>query len=558
MSTAARPRTARSRSWTFLAYAALAAGLAACGDHAPTAATTGDLALLIVSGDGQSATVGTELPQPVVVKVVTSRGFPVPGKLLNFRVIEGGGSVFAGSGITNFEGIAQDYWTLGARPGLNVLEVRAIDPVTGAKQVFGHFEATGTPIPVASVVVSPASASVVERGTRQLTATLYDAAGNELTDGREVSWTSSNEAIATVSSTGLVTGVVAGGPVTITATREGRSASASITVTPAPVATVTVTPSSATIEVGESAQLAAVLRDAAGVELTGRSVTWTTANASIVQVSATGEVTGVAVGGPVTITATSEGKQGTAQVTVAPGANAVASITLSPSSATDGPGTSVTITATLRNASGVQVSGTHTVSWTSSNPLVASVPTTTTATNGTTQVVVSLLSDGFATITASVDGASRSASVTVLAPDGYEPNETVSAARFLGTINDDGLPFSITATIHSTIDVDWYRVRAREVSSSVCFPGSDQDFRFRVDLTQIPAGRDYDLEVRVGSPSGSSFTSAASGNANEQLSITVRGTCGSDDSFDFYIRVHRFSGVPSSSPYRLTMSFDKL
>src|SRR2546421_8122346 len=51
--------------------------------------------------------------------------------------------------------------------------------------------------------------SVVLGAATQLTATPKDAVGNVLT-GRAVTWASSNAAIATVSATGLVTGVAAG------------------------------------------------------------------------------------------------------------------------------------------------------------------------------------------------------------------------------------------------------------------------------------------------------------------------------------------------------------
>jgi len=79
---------------------------------------------------------------------------------------------------------------------------------------------------VASVIVT--SATVGVGATVQLTATLKDAAGSVLT-GRTVTWASGNTAVATVSSTGLVTGVAAG-HATITATSEGKSGTAVITV----------------------------------------------------------------------------------------------------------------------------------------------------------------------------------------------------------------------------------------------------------------------------------------------------------------------------------------
>jgi uncharacterized protein YjdB len=81
------------------------------------------------------------------------------------------------------------------------------------------------------------------------------------------------------------------------------------------VSSVTVTPSSSTISPGQQVTLTAVTKDANGNTLTGRAVTWTSSNNNVATVSSTGVVTGVKKG-TVTITATSEGKSGTASVTV--------------------------------------------------------------------------------------------------------------------------------------------------------------------------------------------------------------------------------------------------
>src|SRR5206468_5224052 len=81
------------------------------------------------------------------------------------------------------------------------------------------------------------------------------------------------------------------------------------------VASVAVTPTAATITAGGIQQLSAVTKDAAGNTLTGRVVTWVSSNTSIATVSGSGLVTGQAAGGA-TITATSEGKSGTATITV--------------------------------------------------------------------------------------------------------------------------------------------------------------------------------------------------------------------------------------------------
>jgi hypothetical protein len=94
----------------------------------------------------------------------------------------------------------------------------------------------------------------------------------------------------------------------------------SLTAAPPPtttvaVATVTVSPASASVLAGGTVQLSATTRSGTGEILTGRVVTWTTSNAAVATVSATGNVLGVA-SGSATITATSEGRSGTATVTV--------------------------------------------------------------------------------------------------------------------------------------------------------------------------------------------------------------------------------------------------
>jgi hypothetical protein len=88
--------------------------------------------------------------------------------------------------------------------------------------------------PVATVTVSPAIASLAIGATQQLTANTLDGSGNPLT-GRQVTWASSNGR-ATVSSTGLVTGVAAGA-VAITATSEGAPGSSLILVGQPPCTT---------------------------------------------------------------------------------------------------------------------------------------------------------------------------------------------------------------------------------------------------------------------------------------------------------------------------------
>jgi uncharacterized protein YjdB len=121
--------------------------------------------------------------------------------------------------------------------------------------------------------------------------------------------------IATVSTTGGVTGVGAG-TATIKATSEGKSGAATVTVQLTPVVAIAITPSTAAIYVSQTTTLVGRPLDQTGNVLSGRTITWSSSNGGIAAVSASGVVTGIAVG-TVTITATSEGKSASAAVTVA-------------------------------------------------------------------------------------------------------------------------------------------------------------------------------------------------------------------------------------------------
>ena len=224
------------------------------------------------------------------------------------------------------------------------------------------------PVPVASVSVSPPSASVLVGGTVSLVATTLDSAGGVLT-GRAVTWSSSNTGIATVNGSGVVT-ALAPGSSTMTATSEGKTGTASVAVSSVPVASVTVAPATASPPVGQTVQLTATPQDASGNPLSGRAITWSSSSTTVATVSGSGLVTARAAGSA-TITATSEGQSGTAAITV-PAPAPVASVSVSPASATLQIGQTVQLTATPKDANGNPLTG-RTITWGSSNTAVATV-----------------------------------------------------------------------------------------------------------------------------------------------------------------------------------------
>ena len=263
------------------------------------------------------------------------------------------------------------------------------------------------PIPVASVSVSPATASLQVGASVQLSAVTRDANNNVLI-GRLVTWSSSNTGISTVSTSGLVTAVAAGS-VSITASSEGQTASAPITVSapaPVPVASVSVSPATATLQVGGTVQLSATTRDANNNVLTGRAITWSSSNTAISTVSTSGLVTAVAAGNA-TITATSEGKTSSAAITVsAPAPVPVASVSVSPATASVQAGSTVQLTAVTRDANNTVLTG-RAVTWSSGNTSLATV---------SAAGLVRGVASGTALITAASEGQSGSATVTVTAP----------------------------------------------------------------------------------------------------------------------------------------------
>ncbi|HEU4630280.1 MAG TPA: Ig-like domain-containing protein, partial [Gemmatimonadaceae bacterium] len=169
------------------------------------------------------------------------------------------------------------------------------------------------PVPVASLTFDDVPASVTAGSMVQLTATPRDSAGGALR-GRTVGYRTSTPAVAAVSITGLLTALSAG-EATITAESEGRTASVVVRVVVVPVASIELIPSSLTLAAGQSAQLSAVARDAAGNALSGHPVTFRVTNGLIASVTPSGLVTAIAPGTGAVVAET-EGKVATAPLTV--------------------------------------------------------------------------------------------------------------------------------------------------------------------------------------------------------------------------------------------------
>lgn len=157
--------------------------------------SVGPPALLeIVAGQNQTAPAGTELPVPIEVRVLDADGQAVAGQVINFKVVAGGGSVFAGTAISNASGIAKERWTVGTTVSEQRLEARAVDPVNGAALVLGVFNATVTPAAPSAIAVAAGTGQtgvVATPLTDSIAARVVDQFGNGV-PAVSVAWTAAN------------------------------------------------------------------------------------------------------------------------------------------------------------------------------------------------------------------------------------------------------------------------------------------------------------------------------------------------------------------------------
>ena len=253
---------------------------------------------------------------------------------------------------------------------------------------------------VARVKVSPAEPTLTVGEILTLSAQAIDGGGS-IVDGREISWSSSSTAVASVTSTGIVTAHTAG-TVVIRATVDDRYGEAKLTVRPAPVARVIVNPSSLTVALGSSMTLTARAYDAAGNELQDRHVTWISGDPTIANVDASGKVAAKRIGSVIVI-ASVEGAVAEASVTVVVPRVPVESIRVSPAPVVLDVGRTRQLSAFVFDAAGNRLTD-RTVTWTTDAPLVAGV-----SANG----LVSALGPGYATIVATSEGKTFGVAITV-------------------------------------------------------------------------------------------------------------------------------------------------
>ena len=171
------------------------------------------------------------------------------------------------------------------------------------------------PVTLTSIAVTPQAPTLQIGAARALlvTATYSDSTTANVTSAS--TFVSAAPAIATVSGSGVVSGVAAGSS-TVTASYQGLNAGTNVTVVAATLTSIAVTPATATIGVNTTQQFIAIATyaDNSTGNITS-SALWTSSNTAVATVLSTGVATGLSAG-TTTITASSASKSGNAALTV--------------------------------------------------------------------------------------------------------------------------------------------------------------------------------------------------------------------------------------------------
>ncbi len=225
-------------------------------------------------------------------------------------------------------------------------------------------------IPITEVSLSESAVGIIEGNTHKLTATVLP---ENTTDSKSISWSSNNEAVATVSEDGTITAKSVGTAVITATSTNGKTADCTVTVSKKeiPITEVHLDKSSATLTEGDSTTLVATVLPENTTD--GKSIKWSSSNVAVATVDLMGKVTAKSAGTAI-ITATSEnGKTASCTVTVEKKLIPITEVLIDKSSATLTEGDSTTLTATVLPEN---TTDRKDISWSSSNNDIATVDTT--------------------------------------------------------------------------------------------------------------------------------------------------------------------------------------
>lgn len=249
------------------------------------------------------------------------------------------------------------------------------------------------PVPVTGVTLDKVSETL----NRGAVLTLAETIAPENATDKEISWTSSNPAVASVED-GTVTALSTGTATITVKTEDGNYTASCIITVVEPVTSVVLNKKTCTVVKGETETLTATILPE---DATNKKVTWSSSNTAIATVN-NGIITGIG-GGTAVITVTTVDGSYTDRCTVTV-VEPVTGVTLDKTSETLAVGAKTSLTKTVAPAN----AGNKNVSWSSSDTSIATV----------SDGVVTAISAGTVTITVTTQEGNYTADckITVIVP----------------------------------------------------------------------------------------------------------------------------------------------
>jgi len=219
---------------------------------------------------------------PTIAKTATTKGVAWKSSDTTIATVDANGKV------------------VGASVGTATITVTSLD---GSKTATCTLTVS---IPVTKVSLNKSSSAVIVGANDSLTATIIPTNATL----KDVTWKSSNTAVATVDSSGKIVGVKVGTSVITATANDGSQKKASCTVTVSTpkilVTGVTLNESSFSIKVSANETLIATI---APTNATNTKVTWKSSNTAVATVDSNGKVKGIKVGTAIITVSSQEGSK---------------------------------------------------------------------------------------------------------------------------------------------------------------------------------------------------------------------------------------------------------
>jgi len=300
----------------------------------------------------------------------------------------------------------------------------------GGKTASCNITVNSASIPVTSVSLNQATATMNVGATLQLTATVLPSTATN----KNVIWSSSASGIANVDASGKVSALATGTAI-ITATTEdgGKTATCNITVNSAsiPVTGVSLNQTTATMIVGNTLQLTATVLPSTA---TNKKLIWSSSDSYVADVDASGKVFAFAAGtARITVTTEDGGKTASCNITVNPASIPVTGVSLSQTSATMIVGNTLQLTATVLPSDATNKK----LIWSSSGSYVADVDAS---------GKVFAFAAGTARITVTTEDGGKTASCNITVNPATISVTSVSLSQTSATMIE-GATLQLTATV---------------------------------------------------------------------------------------------------------------